>query len=403
MSDGKITPTKNQKILLAGILAAGLLAAVFAAGQLMAPQNATAQDNGNQTDTGSQPPVTSADGIDCATDPSLVHCVDGNVTSTSAASWDGGRATLTTSGMATTKTQPDKFTVTVGVETNSTTAQEAASLNADAAADVIAALAELGIAEEQMSTSQYSVYPVYGNNATDQACIEIYPPPPECQQGQITGYKASSSTSVTLDMDGEIGAGQVIDTAIEAGANTVSGVYFFLSQEKQQEVRDGLIADAIADARQRADAAAEVLGTQVTGVHAVNLSDVQFPVLSSAPEALQADTQILPGEQEVTSTVSITYFIGEADGVSATEGEESDGGIAAVATAREFILSKLPELGIEIDNELDLHTDMVAQISESEYHMEFGVMDTEGQSHDGHIEIVDGEVTVAMLNGESML
>ncbi|MEM3160628.1 MAG: SIMPL domain-containing protein [Nitrososphaera sp.] len=394
MSDGKTTQTKNQRVLLAGILAAGLLAAVFATGQLMAPQSATAQDNGNQTST--QPPVTSADDVDCATDPSLVHCAE-DAELISAPIDDSDKATLTTSGSATTKTQPDRFTVTVGVETSGETAREAASQNANMTATVIAALQELGIAEEQMSTSSYSVYPVYGNSS-DRVCIEIYPPPPECQQTEITGYKASSSISVTLDADGEVDAGQVIDTAIEAGANNVSGVYFFLSSEKQQDVRDGLIADAIADARQRADAAADALGMQVSGIHSVTLNDVHFPIFYSTPEALKADTQILPGEQEVTSTVSITYFI---SGGVADEGE--DGSMAAVAVAREFILSKLSGLGIEIDDELDLHTDMVAQISENEYHLEFGVMDTEGQSHDGHIEIVDGEVTVAILDGESML
>lgn len=398
MSEGKITQTKNQRILLAGILAAGLLAAVFAAGQLVVPQSATAQDNGNQTDT--QPPVTSADDIDCATDPSQVHCVEEAELISAPAEWDLGRATLTTSGSATTKTQPDKFTVTVGVETDGETAQEAVSLNANMTASVIAALQELGIAEEQMSTSSYSVYPVYGNSS-DQVCIEIYPPPPGCQNTEITGYKASNSISVTLDTDVEVDAGQVIDTAIEAGANNVSGVYFFLSQERQGEVRDSLTADAIADARQRADAAAEALGTQVSGIHSVSLNDVHFPVLYSSAEAL--DTQILPGEQEVTSTVSITYFIGGdvAGGDTTDEGE--DGSLEAVAMAREFILSKLPGLGIEIDDELDLHTDMVAQISESEYHLEFSVFDTEEQSHDGHIEIVDGEVTVAILDGESIL
>lgn len=306
--------SKKKTVLFAGILAAGLLAAVFAAGPLVVPQSATAQDN-NQTDT--QQPVTSADDIDCATDPSLVHCAeDADLIS---APIDSDRATLSTSGSATTKTQPDKFTVTVGVETDGATAQEAASLNANMTAAVIAALQELGITEEQMSTSSYSVYPVYGNNSTDQVCIEIYPPPPGCGQTEITDYKASNSISVTLETDGELGAGEVTDAAIEAGANNVSSAYFFLSQEKQQEVRDSLIADAIADARHRADAAADALGMQVSGIHSVTLNDVQFPVFYSTPEALQADTQILPGEQEVTSTVNITYFIGDA----ADEGEDA--------------------------------------------------------------------------------
>ncbi|HLG37913.1 MAG TPA: hypothetical protein VI338_07240 [Nitrososphaera sp.] len=88
---------------------------------------------------------------------------------------------------------------------------------------------------------------------------------------------------------------------------------------------------------------------------------------------------------------------------SGGEQENNDAAEEAVATARQFILSKLPSLGIDIDNELDLHTDMVVHVSESEFHIDYSVLDTNGQSHDGHIEIVNGEVTVANLDGKSIL
>jgi uncharacterized protein len=387
MSDQKFNP---KFALLAGILAAGLFAAVFAGTQMV--QSAAAQNN-----TESQPPVTSADDIDCSVDPSLVHCVDGNVTTASTFDTSSG-TTVTTSGTATANADPDKFSVTVGVETNGTTAEEAASANADLIAEVLTALRELGIADEDMTTSNYSIYPVYSTVEPLAMCIDIFPPPPECQSRQeITGYKASSSITVTLDADGEVDAGQVIDTAVEAGANTVSGAYYFLSTERQEQVREELIADAIANARHRADIAAEAVGMEVSGVKSINLNDVSFPVFSRGLEA--ADTQILPGQQEVSMTVTVVYSAGNGE----IAGGEDDGSIEAVAVAREFILSKLPELGIEIDDELDLHTDMVVVVSESEFHVDYSVMDVNGQSHDGRIEIVDGEVTVAILDGESIL
>ena len=268
MSDQKLNP---KFVLLAGILAAGLFAAVFAGTQMV--QSAAAQNDSN--------------------DQTESH-----------------KSTVTTSGTATTNVQPDRFTVTVGVESNGTTAQEAASSNADLIAQVIAALKELGVTDDQISTSSYSVYPVYGQKQSTEVCIMIYPPPPEClPEQEITGYRASSSISVTLDADGVIEAGQVIDTAVEAGANTVSGAYYFNSSEMQQEVRDELIADAIASARQRADIAAEAVGMEVSGIQSINLNDVYFPVLS---RELAADTQILPGQQEVSMSVSVTYFVQES-------------------------------------------------------------------------------------------
>ena len=275
-----VTKMSNQKtnqqklVLLAGILAAGLLGAAIAT----QVQSAAAQAQDVKEDKDNR-------------------------------KW---LSTVTTSGTATTTVDPDKFSVTVGVETNGTTAEEAVSANADLAAQVITALRDLGIAEEDIATSSYSVYPVYEQRAAAEACIMIYPPPPECVPRQtITGYRASSSLTVTLDADGQIDAGEVIDAAVESGANTVSGAYYFLSSELQQQVRDELIADAIANARHRADIAAEAVEMEVSGVQSINLNEVYFPVMyrESAVFASASPTQILPGQQEVSMSVSVTFFI----------------------------------------------------------------------------------------------
>lgn len=96
------------------------------------------------------------------------------------------------------------------------------------------------------------------------------PATPRCEPSQIlAGCRASSSLTITLDTEGEVDAGTVIDMTISAGANNVSGV-FFISKEKQQ-IRDDLIADAMADARHKADVAAEALEMEVSGIHSVRL------------------------------------------------------------------------------------------------------------------------------------
>src|SRR5215217_3252771 len=110
-------------------------------------------------------------------------------------------STVSSSGTSTTEVRPDQVSVTVGVETNGTTAQEAVSQNANLTAQVIAA-------------------------------------------------------------------------AIGAGANRIDAVVFFVSQNRQQEIRDTLINDAIANARQRANIAAEALGMTLSGVESVTLNPI---------------------------------------------------------------------------------------------------------------------------------
>lgn len=133
---------------------------------------------------------------------------------------------------------------------------------------------------------------------------------PECLPGnEIVGYKASNS--VTVEMDVDFGAGMVIDAAVEAGANNVSGAYFFVSEERQQEIRDSLIGQAIANAESRADKAAEAVEREIIGVKSISLNDIHFPAFQRELAADAADsTPILPGEQQITMNVQVVYMMG---------------------------------------------------------------------------------------------
>jgi uncharacterized protein len=307
--------------LIAGVLVMGLVAASIAGGQAL---SATAQENPDDEPM----PVD----IGCPTGAEI--CGNQIV---EAEHKNAGPATVSTSGTATTKVQPDKVSVTVGVQTNGTTAQEAASSNAALADQVVAALRALGISEEQISTSSYNVYPVYSHSEPVNACMvpEGQPVPPECyvRGEEVTGYRASNSVTVILDVEGsDVDASEVIDAAIEAGANNVNGVYFFLSSERQEEVRDSLIGDAIANSRHRADVAAEAVEMTVSGIKSIDLNDTYFPIFNRGFDgaALEsgadiAATPILPGEQEVSMTVNTVFYMSGAAQGEEEEGEEEEG------------------------------------------------------------------------------
>lgn len=273
--------------LVAGILAIGMVAASITGGQLL---SARAQQQNSEDPM----PVD----IGC---PTGAEVCDEDIENTV-------HSVVSTAGIATVNVQPDKVTVTIGVETQGLTAQEAATKNAELVDKVIAALKEIGISEDQISTSWYNLFPVYEYKYPP--CIEIYPQPPECApRNENTGYQASNSVSVNLDADEDVG--KVIDAAVAAGANNVSGAYFFVSDERQQELREGLIADAIANARSRADKAAQAVNMNITGVKSMSLNDVYFPVFyrDVALESTGASTPILPSQQQVTMNVQVTFFM----------------------------------------------------------------------------------------------
>ncbi|HKU50060.1 MAG TPA: SIMPL domain-containing protein [Nitrososphaera sp.] len=273
---------KAKMFLLPAVSAAGLLAAAIVGG-LMSGSTAAAQENSLL------PPGEDYKGIP--------------------------KSTISTTGTASQNVKPDKVSVTVGVETNGTNASEAASRNADAMEQVISALTGLGIPENALATSSYSIYPVYEYRQPTQPCIESYPPPPECMPKQtIVGYGASNSITVTLDVNSTgVGVGEAIDTAVGAGANNVNAAYFFISDDMQQEIRNSLIRDAIDNARQRAELAADAIGYTVSGVRSINLNEVYFPVYygraSAESDFAGAQTPLLPGEQQVSTSVNIIYNI----------------------------------------------------------------------------------------------
>jgi uncharacterized protein YggE len=318
------TNTKGLHFFLASVLALALFVATPLAGSQIPP--ALGQTTAENTSLQAQEPAGGINATQTATQANDTNVVNEENFDDQNDYSSANLSTLSISSTATTEVRPDQLSVTVGVETNGTTAQEAVSLNSNLTAQVIAAIRGLGIDENRIETSSYSVLPIYEYIQPPQPCIEIYPPPPGCETRQeIVGYRATNTVTITLDVPffrmvsqatPDVNAGQVIDAAVTADANRVDGVVFFISPDRQQEIRDTLIGDAIANARQRANIAAEALEMTVSGVESATINPIDFPVFSldlregsALAESASAPTQILPGQQEVSTTVNVVFYI----------------------------------------------------------------------------------------------
>ncbi|MEM4320524.1 MAG: SIMPL domain-containing protein [Candidatus Nitrosocaldus sp.] len=223
------------------------------------------------------------------------------------------RIELSVIGNATQKIRPDMASISVGVEVQEKTAGEAARKNAEIMSSVIEAIKATGIREEQISTNYYSVYPVYEPRSKAEVCIAIYPPPPECLEQVLVGYKAVNSITVNVELDKAQDIGKVIDAAVNAGANQVYGISFFISQESLDVVRASLLDKAARDARSKAESVATALNLNVVGVKSVSIMDGYYPVpIYSAlrVDAAQAATPIVPpSEQSVSASVQVIFWL----------------------------------------------------------------------------------------------
>ena len=160
--------------------------------------------------------------------------------------------TLSVTGTANTKVKPDKVILSLGVETNNKTAKAALVANSKIMNKVIDALKTAGVKANETSTSSLSISPNYNYSR------------PSDTIGKITGFTVSNL--IQIQSMNIRNVSKWIDTAVAAGANTVNGVDFTLSDKKLDETKNNLIKQAINNARTKADIATSVLGLKVVGV-----------------------------------------------------------------------------------------------------------------------------------------
>ena len=205
-----------------------------------------------------------------------------------AARSDTGAAsdTVTTVGHGVVTVVPDQASISAGVHTQSTTAADALARNAKLMNAVVAALKHAG--GKDLQTQQVSLYPQSDDN------------------GNVTGYTADDSVSASAAV---AGAGALVDAAVAAGANTVSGPSLSIS-DQDARYRDAL-KKAVEDARAKAQALGEAGGFGVGPVSVVaEQSSVPQPIFERAAVAKAADaTPVEPGTQDVTADVTVTFRI----------------------------------------------------------------------------------------------
>ena len=213
--------------------------------------------------------------------------------------------TVSSTGSATTFVLPDLVTVQFGVDTEAKTAQDAISSNSQMMNTVVSAVENIGISKDEISTAGFSIYPVYNDSVPDQTT--------GIHKTVLTGYRASNTLYVKttkLSM-----AGNIIDTAVGAGANRVDIISFSLSPDKEQSIRDDLLSKAVLNAKSRAEKAIDPLGQKIIGVKMVSLSEFnasQPPMYYGAMSTMaDKSTPIFTSNQQVTTTVSVVFLIGD--------------------------------------------------------------------------------------------
>lgn len=206
---------------------------------------------------------------------------------------------ITVSGQGIVYAKPDVGYVNVGVEIQRLTAKEASEENAKIMNQIVSALLKLGVKEDDLTTLDYSIQPVYNY--------------PEKEAPVLVGYMVRNNLSIKITKklaNGDLDTGflsEVLDAATSNGANVISGLSFDISNK--DELKLEAIKLAMEDAKKKAEAALEVVDEKIKGVAEINISDVYYPVYRDVKNITsEMQTPIFTGTESVQVTVNVKFI-----------------------------------------------------------------------------------------------
>jgi uncharacterized protein len=193
---------------------------------------------------------------------------------------------------------PDVAYVNIGVQNQGDTVTKVLDDNTAQAQGIRTALKDLGVADKDIQTSGFNVYP---NNTYD-------------TNGQLTGvyYVASNTVFVTVRDLSKLG--NILDATVKGGANTINSISFsVLDQSKAMEQARQL---AVEDAQAQATQLVTLTGAKLGPVQYISLSVSQSPVPlfegkgggGYAASNVNA-VPVASGQLTVSVNVNITYEI----------------------------------------------------------------------------------------------
>jgi uncharacterized protein YggE len=205
---------------------------------------------------------------------------------------------LSVSGSGKAYLTPDIAYVNIGVHTEGKNATETVTTNNNKSLKVIDALKNQAINEKDIQTTNFSIYPQqqYDSNGKP--------------TGEIT-YQVDNSVIVTVRVIEKVGV--ILDAAVKAGANSINGVDFEVTDKTKalSEARNAAVKDARTKAEELASAAGINLGEiQTISEYTAGSPAPVYQAGARAPmvgEALSVPIQ--PGEMVLTVEVNIVYII----------------------------------------------------------------------------------------------
>lgn len=200
---------------------------------------------------------------------------------------EGEQHTISVVGEGRASAVPDKARLSVGVTTNSSNVREAVQLNRSSMQKMLQALADLGIKEQNMATSNFSIH---------------YESPRVKDQDSAGSYRVSNMLRVEFEDLEQVDT--VLEEMVRAGANQVWGVEMVISDIEALVAKAR--AMAVEHARAKADDLARLHGRKLGKVLRIAEDGAGRPMPRMM--AMEAGGGVIrPGEQSATVRLEVVY------------------------------------------------------------------------------------------------
>jgi uncharacterized protein YggE len=202
--------------------------------------------------------------------------------------------TISVTGTGTVHAAPDMATVDVGVDVVKPTVTEAFTEANSTAQKILDALTALGISADDIQTNNLSVYSTTQPNA-------------ETGKDQ-PAYDVSNTVHVIVRDISKVQ--EVIDAAVKAGATSLNGLSFGISDTSKLEsqARELAMQDAAARAAEYATLANGKLGDAII-ISENRIGSIQPVMYAMRAPSAAGSAVVSPGQTDVQIQVSVTYQI----------------------------------------------------------------------------------------------
>ena len=200
--------------------------------------------------------------------------------------------------------KPDLAIVNVGVLTTAKTAKAAQDENNKNINQVTEAVKKLGIKDEDITTSNFSIYPnyVYTNN-----------------RNEVDGYQANQTLTVKIHGIDESTdtLNKVLDAAVASGSNQLQGVSFGFNDA--DNLRQQARTQALEKAKQKAQELASQAGLKLGKI--VSISENSYsgyptpmPYAADSKAGMggggsEAAASVQTGSQDITATMTVIFEV----------------------------------------------------------------------------------------------